>query len=161
MTFADHGPLVDAITHAAADGSRRAFSLDSRSGNGQVYLESTQDVDDSQLLDASGSVRFRMRLKEFLTNGPRGTVSLGNATWMHDAGPATITHRFYFDRRDDNPEVKRLANPTIRNADSVILGRNVNSVSLEIESTGTTSYGVHWVDIEGFDAGNLGGREGA
>jgi hypothetical protein len=160
VTFADHGPLADAITHAAADGSRRLFSIDSRSGNGQVYLEATQDGDDSQLINASGAVRFRMRTKEFLTAGARGTVRLGTATWMHDAGPATITHRFYFDRRDSNPEVKVLENPSERNADEVYLGRDVNSVSLEIESASTTSYGVHWVDVEGFDVGQLGARKG-
>ena len=161
VTFADHGPLGDAITHAAADGSRRVFSIDSRSGNGQVYLEATQDADDSHLRDASGSVRFRMRTKEYLPAGARGTASLGTATWMHDAGPARITHRFYHDRRDDNPEVNVLENPTIRNADEAYLGRDVNSVSLEIESAGTTSYGVHWIDIEGFDVGQLGARKGA
>lgn len=160
VTFANHGPLGDAITHAAADGSRRAFSLDSRS-NGNLYLESTQDVDDSQLIDSSGSVRFRARIKEFLPAGVRGTVRVGNATWMHDAGPARIEHRFYFDRRDSNPEVKPLEHPTERNADETYLGRDVNSVSLEIESVGTTSYGVHWIDIEGFDLGQLGARKGA
>lgn len=161
VTFADHGPLADAITHAAADGSRRVFSIDSRSGNGQVYLEATQDADESLLRDASGSVRFRLRTKEYLTAGARGTARLGTATWMHDAGPARIEHRLYFDRRDSNPEVKTLESPTIRNADEVYLGRDVNSVSLEIESVGTTSYGVHWIDIEGFDVGQLGARKGA
>ena len=161
VTFADHGPLVDAVTIGASDGLRRVVSLDSRASNGQVYIESNQDVDDSQLLDSSGSVRFRMRTKEFLPGGPRGTVSLGKATWMHGAGPATIQHRFYHNRRDDYPEVKTLSNPTERNTSDVVLQRNVNSASLEIESVGTQSYGVHWIDIEGFDLGLLGGREGA
>jgi hypothetical protein len=160
-TFADHGPLVDAITIGAADGLRHVVSLDSRASNGQVYMESNQDVDDSQLRDSSGSVRFRVRTKEFLPGGPRKSASLGKATWMHDAGPTPITHRFYFNRRDDNPEVKLLPLPGTRNGSAVVLGRDVNSVSLEIESSGTTSYGVHWIDIEGFDTGPLGGRTGA
>lgn len=161
ITFADHGPLADAVTVAHTDGNRRLVSVDSRSGNGQIYVEATQDVDDSQLVDASGSVNFLMRTKEFLPGGARAAVKLGKATWMHDAGPARIEHRFYFNRRDDNPEIKTLPDSTIRNADSVVLNRDANSMSLEIESTGTVSYGVHWIDIEGFDLGPLGGRKGA
>lgn len=161
ITFADHGPLADIQTVAWVDGSRRAVSIDSRSGNGQVYLEATQDVDDSQFLDSSGSVRFRMRTKEFLPAGARGTIALGQATWMHDAAPARVEHRFYLDRRDSNPEVKTLPGTTSRNASDIVLGREVNSFSLEIESTGTQSYGVHWVDIEGLEVGPLGGRKGA
>jgi hypothetical protein len=161
ITFADHGPLADAITVAASDGHRRVVSIDSRSNNGQVYLEATQDVDDSLLRDSSGSVRFRMRTKEFMPAGPRGAVSLGKATWMHDAGPATIRHRYFHDRRDSNPEVKLMPDTTTRNASEVYLGRSVNSLSLEIESAGTTSYGVHWIDIEGLEVGPLGGRAGA
>jgi hypothetical protein len=161
VTFADHGPLVDAQTVAWVDGQRRALSLDSRSGNGQVYVESTQDVDDSQLLSSSGTVRFRMRTKEFMPGGPRGVVSLGKATWMHDAGPAVIDHRFYFNRRDDNPETKVMPNPTERNGDTVVLGRDVNSFSLEIQSVGTQSYGVHWIDVEGLDLSSAGAMKGA
>jgi len=161
ITFGDHGPLADATTVAWTDGLRRVVSLDSRSGNGQVYVESTQDVDDSQLVNSSGAVKFRMRTKEFLPGGARNTVDMGHATWMHDAGPATITHRFYFNRRDDNPEVKPLPDSTTRNASEVVLGRQVNSLSLEIESAGTASYGVHWIDIEGLNLESLAGREGA
>ena len=161
ITFGDHGPLADAATVGYSDGLRRLLSIDSRASNGQVYVEANQDVDDSQLRGSSGPVRFRMRTKEFLPGGPRGNVRLGNATWMHDAGPARIEHRFYFDRRDSNPEIKALGNPTKRNADNVVLSRSVNSVSLEIESTGTASYGVHWVDIEGLAVGKLGGGGGA
>jgi hypothetical protein len=145
----------------APDSRRRLVSIDSRENNGQVYIEANQDVDDSQLRDASGSVRFRMRTKEFLPAGVRGSAPLGKATWMHDAGPSQITHRFFFNRRDDNPEVKDLTQPTIRTASDVVLQRNVNSAWLEIESTGTVSYGVHWIDIEGLAATYLGGRKGA
>ena len=161
ITFADHGPLADAVTVAASDGHRRVVSIDSRSGNGQVYLESTQDVDDSQIINSSGAVRFRMRTKEFIPAGARGAVTLGKATWMHDAGPARIEHRFYANRRDDNPEIKVMPDSTSRNASDVSLQRSVNSFSLEIESAGTASYGVHWIDVEGFELGQLGGREGA
>ena len=147
------------MTIAASDGNRRALSFDSR--NGTVYLESTQDVDDSQFLDVSGSVRFRMRTKEFLPAGPAGMIHLGVATWMHDAGPARIEHRFYKNRRDDNPVITMLPNSTIRNADDVSLQGAVNSVSLEIESVGTVSYGVHWINIETLDKGSLGGIKGA
>ena len=143
------------------DMQRRLLTIDSRASNGQVYFESVQDVDDSQLRDANGSVRFRMRTKEFLPGGPRGAVSLGHASWMHDAGPETIRHRFYHNRRDDNPEKKDLPDTTKRCVSAVSLGRNINSASLEIESSGTKSYGIHWVDIEGFDGGPLGGRKGA
>jgi hypothetical protein len=161
ITFADHGPLADAVSILAPDSRRRLVSIDSRENNGQVYIEANQDVDDSQLRDASGSVRFRMRTKEFLPAGVRGSAPLGKATWMHDAGPSQITHRFFFNRRDDNPEVKDLTQPTIRTASDVVLQRNVNSAWLEIESTGTVSYGVHWIDIEGLAATYLGGRKGA
>ncbi len=161
ITFADHGPLADGVTVAAADGNRRVASLDSRASNGQIYYEANQDVDDSQLRDSSGSVRFRVRTKEFMPAGPRGTVNLGKASWMHDAGPDKILHRFYVNRRDASPEVKSLSNPTERNVSDVVLQRSVNSFSLEIESTGTKSYGVHWVDIEGLALGKLGGGEGA
>jgi hypothetical protein len=161
VTFADHGPLVDAVTIGGQDGLRRVYSADSRSGNGQIYIESGQDVDDSQLIDSNGSVRFRARTKEFLPAGPRGVVHLGQATWMHDAGPAEILHRFYFNRKDSNPEIKTLSEPTTRNASDVSLQRQVNSVSLEIESVGTKSYGVHWVDVEGLDVGRMGGGGGA
>ena len=161
ITFADHGPLADAQTIAHTDGLRRLASIDSRSGNGQVYVEANQDVDDSQLVDSDGSVTFKMRTKEFLPGGPRGSISLGKATWMHGAGPETINHRFYFNRRDSNPVMKNFPNPTVRNADDVVLAKQVNSVSLEIESTGTKSYGIHWIDIEGLDLGKLGGMKGA
>ena len=161
VTFADHGPLADAITIAGSDGSRRVASIDSRSGNGQVYIESTQDADDSNLLTSAGVVRFRMRTKEFMPAGPRGAVTLGTATWMHDTGPARIDHRFYFDRRDDNPEIKEMPDTQKRTASEVILNRSVNSFSLEIQSAGTTSYGVHWIDVEGLDLESLGGRKGA
>lgn len=161
ITFADHGPLADATTIAYTDGLRRLASIDSRASNGQVYIEANQDVDDSQIINADGRVRFRMRTKEYLPGGPRGAVNVGKATWMHDAGPATILHRFYFNRRDSNPEPKPLPNSTTRNASTVMLQRSINSLSLEIESAGTKSYGVHWVDVEGLDVGRLGGREGA
>lgn len=161
ITFADHGPLADAITIAYTDGLRRVASIDSRASNGQVYVESLQDVDDSQLRDASGSVRFRMRTKEYMPAGPRGSATVGKATWLHDAGPSKILHRFFHNRRDSNPEIKALSDPTTRNASDVVLQRNVNSMSLEIESGGTQSYGVHWIDVEGFEFGQLGAREGA
>jgi hypothetical protein len=161
VTFADHGALADAVTIATADGFRRVVSFDSRLGSGKVYTESNQDMDDSLLLDKDGSVRFRARTKEFLPAGPRGAMHLGKATWMHDAGPAKILHRFYANRRDSNPTVADLPKPTIRTASTTGLQRSVNSVSLEIESTGATSYGVHWIDIEGLDVGPLGGRGGA
>lgn len=160
VTFADHGPLA-AVERVKIAGAKRMVSFDSRPGNGNVYVESTQDVDDSHLRDSSGSVRFRMRLKEFLPAGARDTAHLGEATWMHDAGPPRIEHRFYSDRDDDNPDINVLPNPTERNADSVGLGTSVNGVSLEIESTGTVSYGVHWIDIEGLDIAKLAGRKGA
>ena len=160
ITFADHGPLSDAVTIAHTDGLRRAASIDSRLGNGQVYIEANQDVDDSQLRDVNGSVRFRMRTKEFLPGGARAAVSLGKATWMHDAGPDKIVHRAYFNRRDDNPEVKDLPDSDIRTASDVAL-RTVNSISLEIESAGTKSYGIHWIDIQNLALGPLGGLEGA
>lgn len=161
ITFADHGPLADAVTIATFDGLRRVLSIDSRSSNGQVYVEAGQDVDDSQLRDSAGSVRFRARTKEFLPAGPRGTARLGKATFMHDAGPPRIEHRFYFNRRDDNPEFKTLTDPEIRTASDVVLQRSVNSLSLEIQSVGTQSYGVHWIDVEGLNVGPLGGRGGA
>ena len=161
ITFADHGPLADAVTVAWTDGQRRALSLDSRASNGQVYVEGTQDADESLLTNASGGVNFRVRFKEFMPAGPRGTVSLGEATYMHDAGPTSVTHRFYHDRRDSNPEVKSMPDSDVRAASGVSLQRDVNSVSTEIESTSTTSYGVHWIDIEGLDEGLLGGRGGA
>jgi len=161
ITFADHGPLADGVTIAAPDGSRRVYSIDSRASNGQVYVEANQDVDDSQFRNSDGGVRFRMRSKEFLPAGARGAIHLGMATWFHDAGPAAIQHRFYFDRRGGNPEVKPMPDPDIRCASNVSLQRSINSVSVEIESTGTKSYGVHWIDIEGLDFGSLGGRKGA
>ncbi len=161
ITFADHGPLADAVTMRTADGLRRVVSFDSRSASGKVYIESNQDIDESLLRDSSGSVRFRARTKEFLPAGPRGAVSLGKATWMHDAGPEKILHRFFFNRRDDNPEIEHLTDPDKRTASHVGLQRQVNSVSLEIESTGTRSYGTHWIDVEGLNVGPLGGREGA
>jgi hypothetical protein len=113
-------------------------------------------VDDSQLRNASGAVRFRIRTKEFMPGGPTGSVSLGKAAWMHGAGPSKILHRFYFNRRDNNPEPKNFPNPTKRGISRVVLGRKVNSASLEIESSGTKSYGIHWVDIKGFDVGLVG-----
>jgi len=161
ITFADHGPLADAVSVAYTDGERRVASIDSRAANGQVYIEAIQDVDDSALVDAGGSVNFRMRTKEYLPAGPRGYASMGAATWMHDAGPESITHRFYVNRRDAQPEVKPMPETTKRTASEVQMSRSVNSFSLEIESTGTVSYGVHWLDMEGFDAGRLGGIGGA
>jgi hypothetical protein len=161
VTFVDHGPLADAATIGGADGLRRLYSIDSRSGNGQVYVESNQDVDDSQLIDSDGSVRFRARTKEFLPAGVRNVITLGKATFMHDAGPPRVEHRFYFNRRDDNPEVKTLEDSEIRTASGVVLQRQVNSFSLELQSVGTKSYGLHWIDVDGFDPGKMGGREGA
>lgn len=161
VTFADHGPLADAQTVAIPDGKRTLVSIDSRIGNGQVYQESTQDVDDSRLLDSAGSVRFRMRTKEFMPGGPQDAVDVGNIAWMHDAGPPRIEHRFYFDRRDSNPVFKLLNNPDIRNASDVQGIRSVNSFSMEIQSVGTRSYGVHWFDGDVLGTESLGGREGA
>jgi hypothetical protein len=80
---------------------------------------------------------------------------------MHDAGPAEIRHRFYHNRRDSNAEVKLMEESDKRTASTVGLQKSVNSVSLEIESVGTQSYGVHWIDIEGLHIGPLGGIKGA
>jgi hypothetical protein len=160
VSFGDHGPLADAQTVATPDGKRTLVSIDSRAGNGQTYQESVQDVDDSHLLDSSGSVRFRMRTKEFMPAGPQEAADLGNVSWMHDAGPPRIEHWFYFDRRDDNPEFKLMERTEERNASDVILNRSVNGFSLEIQSVGTRSYGVHWIDVDTMGAESLGGREG-
>lgn len=159
ITFADHGPLADGVTVVASDGSRRLVTLDSRQSNGQVYVESTQDVDDSHFTDSSGSVKFRMMTKEFIPGGAAQAVQLGRARWFHDAGPARIEHRFYFDR-GAAPETNILPDSTKRAASGAQLQRSVNSFWLEIQSVGTQSYGVHWIDVEGFDAGLMGGREG-
>ena len=161
VSFGDHGPLNDAQTVATPDGKRTLVSFDSRSGNGQLYQESTRDVDDSHLLDSSGSVRFMMHTKEFMPAGPQNAVDLGNAAWMHDAGPSRIEHWFYFDRRDENPEFKLMDRPDERNVSDVILNRSVNSFSLKIQSVGTQSYGVHWIDVDALGSESLGGREGA
>lgn len=160
ITFADHGPLVDATTIAYHDGLRRLVSFDSRPGNGQVYVEAIQDVDDSQIIDSSGSVRFRVRTKEFFPATATGVMRIGKATWMHDAGPPVIEHRCYFNRRA-NPGENKLGKPTIRNADDINIGHQVNSFSLELSSVGTVSYGVHWIDVEGLETGRLGGLDGA
>jgi len=162
ILFADHGPIADASTAIYfEDSTLRLISLDSRASNGKIYTEGVQDVDDSQLLDSSGSVKFRVRTKEFMPFGARGQGRLGKATWFHDAGPSKITNRFYFNRRDSNPEEKDITDPTTRNGSTAVLQRSINSVSLELESVGTTSYGVHWLDIEALEAGPLGGQEGA
>lgn len=161
ITFGDHGPLADAITVAYTDGSRRVVSIDSRSGNGQVYVEATQDADDSELTDSSGSVSFMMQTKEFLPGGPRARTQLENCTIMHDAGPSKIEHYFYHDRRDSYPDIKPMPDPDERTASTVVLGKAVNSYSIKIQSVGTTSYGVHWIDVEGYDVNNLGPSGGA
>lgn len=161
ILFANHGPLVDAQTIAAPDGLRQAASLDARANNGQVYLESVQDVDDSHLLDSSGSVAFKIRTKEYMSAGASGVFSPGKFTWMHDGGPAKIESRFYFDRRDSNPEMKPLENATVRQADDVQLIRSINSMSVELYSVGTVSYGVHWWAFEFTDAAKKLGRGGA
>lgn len=161
ITVADHGPLVDGFDFAASDGARRFCSFDSRPANGQMYVEGDQDADDSQLIDSSGTVVFRARLKEYMPAGPRGTVTIGKISIMHDAGPPKILTRMYFDRRDLNPETKPLPDSTSRQASDVSSQRSVNSVSLEIESAGTTSYGIHWIDLETFDPAQAGGRKGA
>jgi len=93
--------------------------------------------------------------------GPQDASDLGNVAWMHDAGPPRIEHRFYFDRRDDNPDFKLMDRTEIRNASDVILNKSVNSFSLEILSVGTRSYGVHWIDVDAMTKESLGGREGA
>jgi hypothetical protein len=161
ITFVNHGPLADAQTMPWSDGSRRLVSIDARSGNGKIYVEGTQDADDSHLVDEFGSVIFCVRTKEFMPAGARMVASLGAIAWMHDAGPTRINHNFYFDRRDANPEAKTFAFPTERNADDVMLVKTCNSVSFEVCSTGTVSYGLHWLDIEGFETAPLGGRKGA
>jgi hypothetical protein len=161
ICFADHGPLADAQTVAGPDGKRTLVSIDSRQGNGQVYQESVQDADDSHLVDSAGSVSFMMRTKEFMPAGPQDAEDLGMATWMHDAGPPRIEHRFYFDRRDDNPEFKLMERTEERNASDIMLNRSVNSFSLQLSSVGTRSYGIHWIEVEGLGSESLGGREGA
>ena len=49
---------------------------------------------------------------------------------------------------------------TTRNSGSVILNRTVNTVSLEVSSVGTKSYGIHWHDIEGLELKKAGARKG-
>jgi hypothetical protein len=161
VTYADHGPLVDAVNIATSDGSRKVASFDSRTGNGGVYLEATQDVDDSHLIDSSGSVSFMAHSKEFLPAGANGVVSLGRITWMHDAGPDKIEHYFYFDRRDDNPVIKTFRDATTRSAAAMMLSKQVNSCSFLVQSVGTTSYGLHWAELENVDLAPIGGRKGA
>lgn len=159
-TFANHGPLADGVTIPYVDGLRQLATIDSRSGNGQIYVESVKDSDDSQLVDANGSVLFRVRTKEYMPGGAGGSVALGRATWMHGAGPADVTHRFY-QNRDAHPQTKKFDDSTKRQTDRIELQKGVNSFSLEIESTGTVPYGIHWVDVVGLDVGQLGGLGGA
>lgn len=159
ITYADHGPLADVITTVASDGSRRAVTLDSRPSNGQVYIESTQDVDDSHFTDSSGSVKFLMTTKEFVPGGANQAVTLGRARIFTGAGPSRMECRIYFDR-GTTPEFKLLPNTATRSVKDVQIQRSVNSFWLEIQSVGTTSYGVHWIDIENFDTGLMGGRAG-
>lgn len=160
ITFADHGPLVDATDFRSADGSRRLVSMDSRRANGKVYIEANQDADDSLLTDDSGSVAFRIKTKEFLPASAQGAATVTKVRYLHGPGPAQIENRCYYNR-ETQYEMKPMDDPTIRAASAVSVQRNVNAITFEVYSVGTQSYGIHWFDIETGEPGQLGGRKGA
>ena len=160
ITFADHGPLATGVLAPYA-GALTILSADSRDGNGAIYAESTQDRDDSELVDTSGSVHFKIRTSEMLPAGVNDSAALGVVSWLHSPGPNPITHRFYYDRNDDTPEIRNVFNWDTRNVTDVGLNRTVNSCSFEIESTGTVSYGLHFVNVQGIASQELGPSSGA
>ena len=159
LTHPDHGSLEGLALAIDTDGKRRVFSLDGRASNGQVYSEGTKDKDDSNILDSSGSVAYAIRTKEFMPGGPQAMVNLGHAYWSHGAGPTTVSHEFFHNRRDNYPEVKG-ASFNVRGVEDINLGRQVNSFSLRLSGSATTAFPINWVDIEGLGGGMKGGVAG-
>lgn len=159
VTHPDHGELAD-MTDVPYQGLRQMFSIDARTGNGTVYTEANQDEDDSMVLDSSGSVAFNIKTSEIFPSGNiHDSVHVGDARIMHDATSATVYHALGIDRQPHGN--LKLIDFSERKASKIGLSRDVNSLSLEITSSGTQSYGVHFFDIEPQEESPLGGRGGA
>jgi hypothetical protein len=158
ITHGDHGPLSSACL-APYSGALRLFTTDSRYDNGKVYVEGVQDKDDSLLVDADGSVHFKIRTAEYMPVDSSTAEQVGTASWLHSDGPASMTHRFYYDSFAFAEP--RTRDWTDRGIDDVGLNRTVNTLSLELESTNTTSFSVSFLDVEGIGQAGLGPSEGA
>jgi hypothetical protein len=159
ISHPDHGSLADIDQVIDTDGKRRLFSIDERASNGQVYSETNVDADESDFVDSSGTVSFSMRTKEFMPGGADALVHIGNAHYMHTAGPAGLMHYFYHNR-DSGPEPKGVAFGSRGMAD-VNLGRQVNSFSTRLVGGTTAAFAVQWMEFEGLDAGRKSGLGGA
>lgn len=155
ITHPDHGAIRTA-TEGPYKGFLRVLTGDARTENGQVYVEGTQDRDDSEFTTSSGAISFSIRTAEVFPAGVKEKQRLGRATWMHDAGVASATQRFYANR--EAVPATRTMNFSEREATEAGLELEVNSFSLQLESVGTVSYGIHWLDIEGFESARLSGQ---
>jgi hypothetical protein len=127
--------------------------------NGSVYAEAIQDRDDSEVVDASGSVSFAIRTAEYMPAGVQDSDQVGVISWLHSAGPAILTQSVYYDRFDF-PEI-RTRDWSDREIDDIGFNRTVNSLSVKLSSTSTTSFSVGFLDIEGLAAVPTGPSEGA
>ena len=155
ITHPDHGAIGPA-TEAPFKGFLRVFTGDARTANGQIYTEGVQDADDSNFTTSDGRIAFTLKSAEiFPTGNVLAKRRMGRANWRHDATSDTVIQRL-FTNREAHAE-PRVLDFTKREATTGGMEKEVNSFSLQLESTGTTSFGIHWVEVEGFESARLSG----
>lgn len=148
ITHPDHGALR-ALAVTSWSGMLRVAGL---AESGSVYIESVQDIDDSQFYDTAGSVHAIFQTGDvMIAGGPFDNEDIGNVSYMHDRTDATITHSLYFDG-NAFPHTKSAGSELdfrTRSASEIGITRRVNSARFRLDSVGTQSWGLHWYDTEG------------
>lgn len=158
ITHGDHGPIGSACL-APLSGKLVLLTTDSRDDDGSVYAEAIQDRDDSELVDSSGSVSFSIRTAEYMPAGTQKSDQVGTISWLHSDGTSAMAHYVFYDQFE-HPEL-RTRDWSSREVDDVGFNRTVNSLSIQLASTSTTSFSVGFLDIEGMGSQPLGPSEGA
>ncbi len=155
ITHPDHGALAAGAVGPWSN-MLRGFAI---AETGTVYVEAVQDKDDSLFTDSSGSVQASIKTAQiFIADTPFKDVDLRVVSYRHSATTARVEHRLFFDQ-NPIPHYK-LMDFSDAEATEVGATREVNTVQLQLDSIGTQSWGLHWIDIEALASRTLGAREG-
>ena len=156
VTHPDHGALTDG-TVCAKDGSLELFTVDTRSGSGNIYIEGA-DSDASLFFDSVGRISWRVRTSTFMPAGPHGTETIERIVWRNDNTTDSVRQFHVVDGVESPGRAIDLSDETLID---IGVTKEANTVSFGLEGSSLKPIGLHWFDPLGVESTPLGGRKGA
>ena len=155
ITHPDHGAL-ETGTACLKDGVLEFFTADSRSGNGNIWIEGA-DTDASEVSGAN-TIPWSITTASFMPAGPHGSEQVEKIAWQHDTTTDRVAYSHTIDGTAQPARNIDFSDYTITD---VGVSRECNTVTFSLEGTASAPIGIRWFDPLGIGSTPLGGRDGA